>query len=234
IPLNDSKVFQMLQQGKTTGIFQLESQGMRKVLMDLKPIVFEDIVAVNALYRPGPMDFIPTYIKRKHGKEPITYPHPNLQKILESTYGVSVYQEQIMQIAHEFAGLSLGEADLLRRAVSKKKKEIIDAEKEKFLAGCAKKGYDKQIGEEIYHWIVRFANYGFNKSHAVAYSMISYQLAYLKAHYPEHFFAALLSSVTYDQDKVRQYVKVAKDSGLNILPPSINKSYAFFTVEAKD
>lgn len=234
IPFNDSKVFHMLQQGKTTGIFQLESQGMRKVLMDLKPTAFEDIVAVNALYRPGPMDFIPTYINRKHGKEPIAYPHPNLQKILENTYGVLVYQEQIMQIAHEFAGLSLGEADLLRRAVSKKKKEIIDAEKEKFLAGCAKKGYDKQIGEEIYHWIVRFANYGFNKSHAVAYSMISYQLAYLKAHYPEHFFAALLSSVTYDQDKVRQYVKVAKDAGLKILPPSINKSYAFFSVEAKD
>ncbi|WP_102026794.1 DNA polymerase III subunit alpha [Salirhabdus sp. Marseille-P4669] len=229
--LNDSKTFRLLQEGKTTGVFQLESQGMRRVLKELKPTAFEDIVAVNALYRPGPMEFIPTYIKRKHGREKVQYPHPNLQPILESTFGVLVYQEQIMQIANQFAGLSLGEADLLRRAVSKKKKEIIDREKEVFISGCLKKGYKLEIAEEIYNWIVRFADYGFNKSHAVAYSLISYQLAYLKAHYPAHFFSALLSSVTYDQDKVSQYVQEAKDFGISILPPSINKSSSMFTVE---
>jgi DNA polymerase III subunit alpha len=233
IPLDDEKTFKLLQEGKTTGVFQLESSGMRKVLKDLKPSSFHDVVAVNALFRPGPMDFIPTYIRRKHRQEKVTYLHPDLKPILESTFGVLVYQEQIMQIAHQFAGLSLSEADLLRRAISKKDKKILDAEKERFIQGCMKNGYSKEIGAELYEWIVRFANYGFNKSHAVAYSMISYQLAYLKAHYPSYFFASLLTSVAFDQEKVRQYVKEAKELGINILPPSINHSYATFTVENK-
>ncbi|GAA0484152.1 DNA polymerase III subunit alpha [Salinibacillus aidingensis] len=234
IPLQDSETFTLLQSGQTSGIFQLESSGMRNVLQELKPTEFEDVVAVNALYRPGPMDFISTFIKRKHGKEKVTYPHEDLKPILEKTYGVLVYQEQIMQIAHRAAGYSLGEADLLRRAVSKKKRDILASEREKFIDGCLKNGYSQDIAEEIYQWIVAFANYGFNRSHAVAYSLISYQLAYLKAHYPSYFFASILSSVSFDQDKVQQYIREAKNFSIQILPPSVNRSYAGFSVEGKD
>ncbi len=231
IPLQDAKTFKLLQEGKTTGVFQLESAGMRKVLQDLKPTQFEDVVAVNALYRPGPMEFIPNYIKRKHGEEKVIYPHADLKPILEKTFGVLIYQEQIMQIANRFAGLSLGEADSLRRAISKKNKEVIQREKAKFRTGCIQNGYSSQVADEVYDWIERFANYGFNRSHAVAYSKIAYQLAYLKAHYPSFFFAALLSSVSFDQEKVRQYIREANQFGIKVLPPSINHSLGIFTVE---
>ncbi|MRG87689.1 DNA polymerase III subunit alpha [Salinibacillus xinjiangensis] len=234
IPFTDEQTFHLLQAGYTTGVFQLESAGMKKVLKDLKPTQFEDVVAVNALFRPGPMEFIPNYIDRKHGREKVSYPHQDLKPILEKTYGVLVYQEQIMQIANQFAGYSLGEADLLRRAVSKKKKEVLEAEKEKFISGCLKKGYPQDVANEIYDWIVAFANYGFNRSHAVAYSMVSYRLAYLKAHYPSYFFAALLSSVSYDQDKVKQYSRETKNFSLKILSPSINQSHGVFTVEGQN
>ncbi|MBP2241387.1 DNA polymerase-3 subunit alpha [Cytobacillus eiseniae] len=231
IPLNDKATFQLLCKGETSGIFQLESEGMRNVLKRLRPNCFEDIVAVNALYRPGPMENIPLFIDRKHGKKKIEYLHQDLIPILENTYGVIVYQEQIMQIAARMAGFTLGEADLLRRAVSKKQKEVLDRERAHFISGALRKGYDEKTADEIYNLIVRFANYGFNRSHAVAYSFISYQLAYLKAHYPLHFMAALLTSAIGNEGKVSQYIRELKQMSLKVLPPSINYSGYSFTVE---
>ncbi|OZU89737.1 DNA polymerase III subunit alpha [Virgibacillus indicus] len=233
LPENDEKAFELLREGKTNGVFQLESQGMKQVLTELKPSTFEDIVAVNALYRPGPMDFIPTYIKRKFKREKVAYPHPDLKPILEKTYGVLVYQEQIMQIANKIAGFSLGEADILRRAVSKKKQDVMDEQKAFFISGCLENGYDEAVAEEIFGWIVKFSNYGFPRSHAVAYSKISYQLSFLKAHYPANFFAELLSSNANQQDKVQAYIKELKEMELSIQPPSINNSFGIYTVEQK-
>lgn len=232
LPLHDKRTFELLQHAKTNGIFQLESQGMQGVLQQLHPTTFEDIVAVNALYRPGPMAFISTYINRKHGKEQVTYPHPDLQPILQSTYGVLVYQEQIMQIANQLAGFSLGQADLLRRAVSKKNENEIKQLEQTFLDGCVRNGYDRKVATDVFDWIVRFSNYGFNRSHAVAYSKISYQLAFLKAHHAANFFAEILSSMAGQQDKVRIYTNEAQTFGLSLLPPSINKSFGKFHVEA--
>jgi len=231
IPLDDVNTFELLARGETTGIFQLESDGMRKVLTRLKPTRFEDIVAVNALYRPGPMENIPLFIDRKHGRKAVEYPHPDLEPILEDTYGVIVYQEQIMQIASKMAGFSLGEADLLRRAVSKKKKEVLDKERYHFVQGALKKGYTETLANEIYDLIVRFANYGFNRSHAVAYSMIAYQLAYLKANYPVYFMAGLLTSAIGNDSKIAQYIMEARQMEMKILPPSINQSHFAFQVE---
>ncbi|MGM9985618.1 MAG: DNA polymerase III subunit alpha [Bacillaceae bacterium] len=233
IPLNDKKTFSLLSRGDTTGIFQLESSGMRNVLQSLKPSELEDIVAVNALYRPGPSEQIPLYIETKHKKRKPTYLHPDLEPILKGTHGVMIYQEQIMKIASTLAGFSLSEADLLRRAVAKKKKEILDAERIPFVNGCLKKGYSEQVANDVYDLIVKFANYGFNRSHAVAYSMIGYQLAYLKAHYPTHFFSALLTSVIGNEDKIAQYISEAKQRSVEILPPSILTSDLSFHVEEK-
>lgn len=231
IPYNDPPTFELLQKGKTTGIFQLESEGMRDVLTHLKPTEFEDIVAVNALYRPGPMANIPVYIKRKHGQEKSQYPHPDLEKVLKKTYGVIVYQEQIMQIASIFSGFTLGEADLLRRAVSKKKREVLDQERNHFVNGAIRRGYEEKIANDIYDLIVRFADYGFNRSHAVAYSQISYQLAYLKAHYPLYFMASLLTSSIGNEEKTSEYVKELRHLGFKVFAPSINKSGYQFEVE---
>ncbi|EQB35719.1 hypothetical protein M948_11800 [Virgibacillus sp. CM-4] len=231
LPPEDNLTFSMLQHGKTNGVFQLESQGMKRVLQQLKPTEFEDIVAVNALYRPGPMEYIPTFIRRKHGEEAITYPHPDLAPILSKTYGVLVYQEQIMQIANRIAGFSLGKADILRRAVSKKQEQLMAEQKTDFITGCVRNGYSKKVAEEIFEWIVRFSNYGFNRSHAVAYSRISYQLAYLKAHYPAAFFAELLSSSVNQQEKLQSYIRELKTLHLDVLPPSINKSFGKYAVE---
>ncbi|RYI26186.1 DNA polymerase III subunit alpha [Bacillus infantis] len=232
IPLDDEKTYRLLSSGETTGVFQLESDGMRNVLKKLKPTRFEDIVAVNALYRPGPMENIPSFINRKHGKEPISYPHPDLKPYLEKTYGVIVYQEQIMQIASKMAGFSLGEADLLRRAVSKKQKDVLDRERAHFASGAVSSGYDEKTAQEVYDLIVRFANYGFNRSHAVAYSFIAYQLAYLKANYPFNFMAALLSQASGNEDKLAQYIRELKHLGLTLLPPSINSSGYSFQAES--
>ncbi|WP_110927207.1 DNA polymerase III subunit alpha [Bacillus massiliglaciei] len=231
IPMDDQETLRLLGKGDTTGVFQFESEGIRKVLIKLKPNRFEDIVAVNALYRPGPMENIPSFIERKHGLAEIEYYHPALKDILEPTYGVIVYQEQIMQIASRLAGFSLGEADLLRRAVSKKKKEVLDEERNHFIQGAQKNGHSEKTASAIYDLIVRFANYGFNRSHAVAYSFIAYQLAYLKAHYRECFMAALLTSVIGNDVKVAQYVREAKRSGIHVLPPSINMSGFPFEAE---
>ena len=230
-PLHDPETFKLLAAGDTAGIFQFESEGITRVLKKLKPACFEDVVAVNALYRPGPMDNIPLFIDRKHGLVPIDYPHPDLEEILKDTYGVIVYQEQIMQIASAFAGFSLGEADLLRRAVSKKKKEVLDKERRHFTAGAVKKGYSETDADSIYDMIVRFANYGFPRGHAVAYSMIACQLAWLKAHYPLDFMAALMTASIGNDEKIAQYVLQSRKKGIGILPPSVNKSQYRFTAD---
>ncbi|WP_243291248.1 DNA polymerase III subunit alpha [Bacillus sp. FJAT-47783] len=231
IHYDDPKTLALLAEGDTTGVFQLESEGMRKVLRRLSPSSLEDIVAVNALYRPGPMENIPLFIDRKHGRKPVEYPHEDLQNILSTTHGVVVYQEQIMEIASTMAGFSLGEADLLRRAVGKKIKEILEREREHFVQGCLKKGYEENTANKVYDLIVKFANYGFNRSHAVAYSMISFQMAYLKAHYPLYFMAALLTSVSGNETKLSHYFRECKRKGMLILPPSINKSGYTFLIE---
>ncbi|KUP06662.1 DNA polymerase III DnaE [Bacillus coahuilensis m2-6] len=233
IDQNDSKTFELLSKGDTSGIFQLESEGMRKVLLSLKPSGFEDIVAVNALYRPGPMENIPDYVERKHGRKPIPSIHPDIDSILNVTKGVIVYQEQIMQIASVMAGFSLGEADLLRRAVSKKKADVLQKEREHFVQGATAKGYPVKLANEVYDLIVKFANYGFNRSHAVAYSMISYQLAYIKAHYPCYFLAALLTSVIGNEDKVAAYIHEARKKNIDLFSPSINRSYYAFYANQK-
>lgn len=234
IPLNDQATFSLFQAGKTNGVFQFESQGMKNVLKNLKPNIFEDVVAVNALYRPGPMDFIETYIKRKNGQEDVTYIHQDLKPILSKTYGVLIYQEQIMQLAQHFAGLSLGKADLLRRAVSKKNRTEIEELKQQFIDGCLAKGYSQNIAEEIFSWILRFANYGFPRSHAVAYSVTAYHLAYLKANYPVYFLTELLNTVSGEKEKLTQYIKEAKQQQIKLLPPSINKSYYYFQPENEE
>lgn len=231
IPLNDENTFTLLRNGRTNGVFQLESQGMKQVLREMQPSHFEDIVAVNALYRPGPMQFISTYNNRKNGYEEVEYIHSDLKPILEKTYGVLIYQEQIMQIANKLAGFSYGEADLLRRAVSKKEKDAILAQKEKFIKGCMENGYEATLADKVFDWIIRFSNYGFNRSHAVAYSMIAYQLAYLKANHPLVFFAEVLSMHTGNVEKLQMYMREAKNQGIPILPPSINNSIGKFRVE---
>ncbi|HLS36091.1 MAG TPA: DNA polymerase III subunit alpha [Bacillota bacterium] len=231
LPEKDEKTYELLRRGQTNGIFQLESTGMKRVLRQLKPAHFEDIIAVNALYRPGPMDFIPTYINRKHKREKVTYPHKDLMGILQPTYGVLVYQEQIIQMTHKMAGFSYGEADLLRRAITSKNKQLMDEQKDQFITGCLKNGYEQNIAEEIFSWILRFANYGFPKSHAAAYSKISYMLAYLKANYPAHFFAELISAILNDHTRVNMYIQEARSLGITIGAPSINESIGKYTAQ---
>lgn len=226
---NDLATFRMLASGDTMGVFQLESTGIRKVLRDLRVSSFEDITSAIALYRPGPMDIIPTFIKRKFKEEVVTYPHPDLEQILKSTYGTIVYQDQIMLIAWKFAGYSLGQADILRRAVSKKKKEILESERINFVASSIKQGYTKEIAEEIYDYIVKFANYGFNKAHSVAYAVVAYETAYLKTHYPEHYFSSLMSSVIGADNMMNDYITEARKLNIDILPPSVNDSLEIFT-----
>lgn len=230
ISLKDESAYELLSRGETGGVFQLESAGMKNVLRDLKPSKYEDIIAVVALYRPGPMEQIPVFINSKHLREPVDYHHPSLETILKETYGVIVYQEQIMQIAAEMAGFTLGQADILRRAIGKKKKEIIDEQRELFIKGCVSKGYTEKLGKDIYDLIEKFASYGFNKSHAAAYAMIAYQTAYLKANYPVEFMAALLTGSMNDSDKVALHISDCRRHGIEILPPDINDSSVDFTV----
>ncbi|NLI69383.1 MAG: DNA polymerase III subunit alpha [Firmicutes bacterium] len=230
IPLNDRATYELLSKGETDGVFQLESRGMKNVLQDLKPNKFEDIIAVVALYRPGPMDQIPVFVNSKHHREQIKYFHPALENILKETYGVIVYQEQIMQIAAEIAGFTLGQADLLRRAIGKKEKGIIDEQRELFIKGCVDKGYSAKLGHDIYDLIEKFASYGFNKSHAAAYALISYQTAYLKANYPVEFMAALLTSVMDKSDKVSLYISDCIRQGIEVLLPDVNESAVNFSV----
>lgn len=231
IPLDDARTFELFQKAQTNGIFQFESDGIRRILKDMQPTAFEDLVAVLALYRPGPMEQIPHFINRKKGTEIVQYPHTSLQKILEPTYGILVYQEQVMQAASEMAGFTLGEADILRRAIGKKNSDAIAAQKEKFVHGALSKGYKKEDAETVYDYIEKFANYGFNKSHAVAYAMLSYQLAYLKANYPTAFFTALFQNASAKSAKLQDYLVEARQLGIKILPPSINRSYADFVAD---
>lgn len=227
INFNDPLTLQLFQQGKTEGIFQFESSGIRNVLVNLHPTHFEDIVAVNALYRPGPMENIPHFTARKAGKEKITYPAPSLEKILGSTYGILVYQEQVMQLASVMAGFTLGEADLLRRAMSKKKKATMEDMRTKFIAGATEHGYSAQVAHQVFEYIDRFANYGFNRSHAVAYSMMAFEMAYLKVHYPAAFFTALMNAET-NIEKLKRHVGDAKQFGVKISGPRINISESSF------
>ncbi|MCC4421855.1 DNA polymerase III subunit alpha [Limosilactobacillus reuteri] len=227
INFNDPLTLQLFQRGKTEGIFQFESSGIRNVLVNLHPTNFEDIVAVNALYRPGPMENIPHFTARKAGKEKIAYPAPSLEKILGPTYGILVYQEQVMQLASVMAGFTLGEADLLRRAMSKKKKATMEDMRTKFIAGATEHGYSAQVAHQVFEYIDRFANYGFNRSHAVAYSMMAFEMAYLKVHYPAAFFTALMNAET-NIEKLKRHVGDAKQFGVKISGPRINISESSF------
>ncbi|MGM0880050.1 MAG: DNA polymerase III subunit alpha [Bacillota bacterium] len=229
----DPETYTMLGRGDTTGIFQLESAGVRRVLRDMKPTEFEDIVSVLALYRPGPMEFIPKYIQGKHGLVNVEYPHPTLEPLLADTYGIIVYQEQIMQIASLMASFSLGEADLLRRAVSKKKREVLDEERAHFVKGSLEQGYSESDANHVYDMIVRFADYGFPRAHAAAYGVLAFQTAWLKAHYPVPFMASMLASVTGNQRKTAEYVDECRRMGIEVLPPDVNESSISFTPVAK-
>lgn len=226
---DDRETYELLCKGDTTGIFQLESPGMRKVLKELRPTEFEDIISVNALYRPGPMEFIPRYIQGKHGLAEVEYPHESLIPIMKDTYGIIVYQEQIMQIAAEMAGFTLGQADLLRRAVSKKKREVLDEQREFFVGGSIGQGYTAEEANRVYDMIVRFADYGFPRAHATAYGVLSYQTAYLKAHYPVEFMASMLTAVMGSHRKVAEYVDECRRMGIEVLPPDVNESGIYFT-----
>lgn len=230
IDLNDAATLKLFAQGETNGVFQFESSGIKRVLRQLKPDSFELVAAVNALYRPGPMENIDTFIKRKDGQEQVTYAADALKPILGPTYGVLVYQEQVMQVASTMGGFTLGEADLLRRAMSKKKKQTMDAMQKKFVSGAQQLGYADETAQQVFAYMDRFANYGFNRSHAVAYSKLAFQLAYLKAHYPGPFYAALLNSVINVPEKTKLYLTEAKRHGVTILPPDINQSSAYFNL----
>ncbi len=232
LPLDDPKVYELLREGDTTGVFQLESSGMKNLLKRLEPDNFDDIVAVLALYRPGPLKsgLVDSYINRKHGKEPIEYPFPELEPILKETYGVWVYQEQIMKASQVLAGFTPGEADTLRKAIGKKKADLMAEMKEKFIKGAVERGYDEKKVTELWEDIEKFASYSFNKSHSVAYGYLSYWTAYFKAYYPEEFYCVKLSTEKNDK-KFINLLKDAKTHGFRILPPDINKSQADFTIE---
>ena len=235
IPLDDKKTYELFQRGDTTGIFQFESSGMRRYLKDLKPTVFEDIIAMVALYRPGPLEAgeVPRFINRKNGKERIAYLHPMLEPILKNTYGVGVYQEQMMQIARDLGGYTLSEADTLRKAIGKKIKSLLDEQEAKLMSGMAKNGIPERAAKQIWEMFPSFARYGFNKSHAACYALIGYQTAHLKAHYPEEFMAALLNSELDDIERISFLIQEAKQSGLDILPPDVNKSFVTFVPEGE-
>lgn len=230
IPHDDSAVFQLLGEAKTFGVFQLESSGMRDLLRQLRPSCIEDIVALVAMYRPGPMEQIPKFIERKHGRSKVEYEHPLMEAILKETYGIMVYQEQVMRIASDLAGFSLGEADILRRAMGKKSAELMAEQRKKFVDGAIKRGVTEKKADKIFGLMEQFAGYGFNKSHAAAYAIIAYQTAYLKANYPVEFMAALLTSETSDTDKIVKYIEECRVMGLEVLPPDVNESSSDFTV----
>jgi DNA polymerase-3 subunit alpha len=231
IPIDDPKTFEMLGRGETMGVFQLESEGMKRVCADLQPSRFEDIVALVALYRPGPMDWIPQYIANKHGRSTPQYLHPKLEPILAETYGTAVYQEQAMQMAREIAGFTMSEADELRKVMGKKQKEKIPFYQEKFVTGAiATSGIDRALAERIFHFVEPFAGYGFNKSHAAAYGWIALQTAYLKANHPLQYLAALMASVKDKTDKLVEYIDEAKKLQIEVLPPNVNESLVDFAV----
>jgi DNA polymerase-3 subunit alpha len=231
IPLDDSKTFEMLGKGDTVGVFQVESQGMRRALVDMRPDRFEDLIALVALYRPGPMANIPTYCARKLGHERIEYLHPRLEPILAATYGIITYQEQVQQIARDLAGYSLAEADILRRAMGKKIKKEMDAQRGRFLAGATERGFDKNLAETIFDACAKFAEYGFNKSHSAPYALLTYQTAYMKANYPVEFLAASMTLDMGNTDKLAEFRSEAERLGITVSPPSVNRSDIEFEVD---
>ena len=228
IPLNDPGVHALFSEGRTNGIFQFESGGMKAELRRLKPARFEDLIALNALYRPGPMDMIPDFIRRKHGQVEVRYLHPVLEEILRETYGVIVYQEQVMQIASKMAGFSLGEADILRKAMGKKQAAVMNSMRDQFLAGARTNRIPERIASQVFDLMEHFAQYGFNKSHSTAYALLAYQTAYLKHHYPVQFMSALLTSEIGNTEKIVMYIAECKDMGIPVLPPDINESELHF------
>jgi DNA polymerase-3 subunit alpha len=230
ISFEDKKTYKLFQKGETIGVFQFESEGMRKWLKKLKPNNFDDLVAMIALYRPGPMQFLQDYIEGKHGKKKVTYLHPKLERILKSTYGIPIYQEQVMQIAQELAGFTLGQADTLRKAIGKKIKSLLEELGEKLISGMINKGISKEVAQKIWEWILPFGSYGFNKSHSVAYAKIAFYTAFLKAHFPVEFMASLLSSEKADVEKVGFLIEECKRMGIEVLPPDINESFRDFSV----
>jgi DNA polymerase-3 subunit alpha len=236
VALDDAAVYELFSRARTSGIFQFESQGMRNILRRLKPDRFEDLVALNALYRPGPIGggLIDDFIKRRHGKVKVEYPHPLLEEILCETYGVIVYQEQVMQIASRMGGYTLGEADILRRAMGKKKKEVMASERKKFLVGAKQQGVKGQDAEKVFDLMEFFAGYGFNKSHSAAYALVAYRTAWLKAHYPVHFMAALLTTEKGSTEKLVQYVNECREMGIPVLPPDVGSSGLDFTAKDRE
>lgn len=230
IPLDDKKTYKLFQDGETTGVFQFESSGMKRYLRELKPTEFEDVIAMVALYRPGPMEWIPDYISGKHKKKKPSYLHPKLEPILSRTYGVALYQEQVMQMARDLAGFTMAEADVLRKAVGKKISKLLIEQKEKFIEGCVRNGIASQLADKIFSFIEPFAGYGFNRSHAACYALIGYQTAYLKAHWPAEFMAALLSSDQNDIDRIAIEIEECRHMGIEVSRPDINQSYSSFTV----
>jgi len=231
IPLDDAATFAMLCQGKTSGIFQLESSGMTNLIRRVQPNRFEDLIALLALYRPGPLGSGMTddYVERRNGTRKVTYPHPSLKDVLEDTYGLPIYQDQIMLMARALAGFTLAEADILRKAMGKKDEALMASLREKFIAGCQRQGVEKRVAERTFEEMENFSRYGFNKSHTTAYAFVSYWTAYLKANYPTHFMASLLTSVQGDFDKIADYVDECREMGIDILPPNINESQSEFT-----
>jgi DNA polymerase III subunit alpha len=231
LPMDDKKTFELLSSGETAGVFQLEGAGMRRYIKDLRPNTFSDISAMVALYRPGPMEHIPRFIDSKHGKTPITYPHPALANILKETYGVIVYQDQVLFIVREFAGYSLGQADIFRKAMGKKDAEVMKKEKRSFISGAKKQGYSTDIAEQVFALIEPFAGYAFNKAHSVSYALIAYQTAYLKANYPAEYMTAFLTIHSGQLEKVAGAVAEARRLNINVLPPDINRSQLEFSIE---
>jgi len=230
LPLDDKKTFELFSNGETTGIFQFESTGMKRYLKDLEPNRFEDLIAMNALYRPGPMEYIPKFIRRKHGTEKIDYPIPVMEKFLDDTYGITVYQEQVMLLSQELAGFTKGEADSLRKAMGKKKRSIMDEMKLKFQEGCARKGYDINIVNKIWSDWEAFAQYAFNKSHSTCYALVAFQTGYLKANYPAEYMAAVLSRNISDIKKITTFMDETRRMGMDVLGPDVNESNVKFTV----
>lgn len=230
VPLNDKETYELYSRGETTGLFQFESPGMKKHLRELKPERFEDLIAMNALYRPGPMEYIPSFIRRKHGEEDIAYDIPEMKEYLEETYGITVYQEQVMRLARKLAGFSRGQSDTLRKAMGKKKKELMAELKVQFFEGCIANGHDEKKVEKIWNDWEAFAKYAFNKSHATCYSYVSYQTAFLKAHYPAEFMAAVLSRNMSNIEKVTFFIDECRRMGIKVLGPDVNESFSRFTV----
>lgn len=233
IPFDDAPTYELFSRGDTGGVFQFESDGMRKHLKELKPNHFEDLIAMNALYRPGPMEYIPNYIRRKHGKEKIVYDHPLMEEYLKGTYGITVYQEQVMQLSRAMAGFTRGEADSLRKAMGKKIREMMDKMKVKFIEGCEKNDIEKKVAEKVWTDWESFAEYAFNKSHSTCYAYIAYKMAYLKAHYPAEFYAAVLSRNISDIKNITYYIDESRAHQIDVLGPDVNESEQRFTVNRK-